>query len=353
MDGILPLLCCPATKEALRREHDALVCTCGLRFPVTDGIPRLLAPSQTDEEETLRERMQRFYERHTFPHYDRTDSPATLADKARRSGFGAWLDRAIAPFATVLDVGCGTGQLTNFLGRVETRRAIGIDMSEASLALGERFKEQWSLRNVHFLQGNIFAVPIRESTIDVLICLGVLHHTPSPREGFRRLLRLLKPGGHIIIGLYSRFARIATWPRRAIFSCTGSTFRILDPHLRRRDVDASKKTIWFADQYNNPHESWHSVDELLGWFDTEGVRFLSGVPAIAGTLPGEEESGTRLFEAHPRGTPFGHILHQIRWSFQLGREGGLFVLVGRKERSVYSPHVLSAPRVESPSPHRR
>lgn len=329
MDAILPLLRCPVSKHSLRPEGDGLACACGLRFPLVNGVPRLLTPTQTPEEEELRARMQRFYEQHTFPGYDDVDSPAVLADKAHRSGLGAWYDAAISPFATVLEVGCGTGQLTNFLGLAGTRTAIGADMSTASLALGQTFKSTFDLKNVHFVQANIFQMPFAEESVDTLICSGVLHHTPEPREGFRRLLSLVKPGGHVIIGLYNTYARIPTGIRKRIFAMTGKTFRFLDAHLRRSDVDASKKEIWYADQYENPHETWHSVDEVLGWFDAENVRFLSGVPAIAESLPGEG-AVTRLFEEHPRGNAMGHVLRQIRWIPHYGREGGLFVLIGRK-----------------------
>ena len=90
-----------------------------------------------------------------------------------------------------------------------------------------------------------------------------------------------------------------------------------------------KKEIWFADQYQNPHESWHSVDEVLGWFDATGVKFFSAVPAIGPNLPGEEEV-LKLFHEHPRGSFAGHVFRQLQWIGNIGREGGLFVIVGQK-----------------------
>src|SRR3989344_5086360 len=265
------------------------------------GILRLLSPTSVNHEESIRRRMQTFYEEHTFPGYDGIDSPSILMEKAGKSGFGKWLDEAISPFATVLEVGCGTGQMTNFLGLVSTRTLIGTDQSLASLTLGQNFKERFGLQNIHFVQANIFAMPFKPSSMDVLICSGVLHHTPNPKKGFEELLKLVKPacpeqgrrGGKIIIGLYNTYARIPTGIRKFIFSCTGTTFRFLDSHMRRKDVDQSKKEIWFADQYKNPHESWHSVDEVLRWFDKNNVTFLSGVPEIAGKNPGEE-AGMKL-----------------------------------------------------------
>lgn len=307
----------------------ALIAESSVRYPILEGIPRLLAPTRTAKEELLRGRMQEFYERHTFPGYDGIDSPGVLMDKARRSNFGAWLDQAIPPMATVLEVGCGTGQMTNFLGLVATRTVIGVDQSAASLLLGNEFAERFGMRNVHFLQGNIFAMPIAERAADVLICSGVLHHTPDPRGGFESLLKLVKPGGIILIGLYNRYARIPLRLRKTLFRMTGRAFHRLDAHLRRKDVDASKKQIWFADQYRNPHESWHSVDEVLRWFDDAGVEFLSAVPSISSGIAGEENM-VRLFQKHTRGSWMEHIARQLGWIFTISGEGGLFVLVGRK-----------------------
>src|SRR3989338_3969978 len=225
----------------------------------SDGILRLLSPTSVNHEESIRKKMQECYEEHTFPGYDGIDSPSILMEKAGKSGFGTWVDECISPFAAVLEVGCGTGQMTNFLGLVSTRTIIGTDQSIASLTLGQNFKERFGLQNIHFVQANIFAMPFKPNSIDVLICSGVLHHTPNPKKGFEELLRLVKPGGKILIGLYNTYARIPTGIRKFIFSRTGNMFRFLDSHMRRRDVDSSKKEIWFADQYRNPHESWHKI----------------------------------------------------------------------------------------------
>jgi ubiquinone/menaquinone biosynthesis C-methylase UbiE len=316
----------------LRLDDTTLISERGQRYPIIEGIPRLLTPTKSLEEEEVRQRMQQFYEQVTFPGYDDIDSPGVLMDKARQSGFGKWLDEAIPPIARVLEVGCGTGQMTNFLGLVPTRTVIGIDMSMPSLTLGQRFKEKFGLANVHFVQGNIFAMPVREESVDVLICSGVLHHTPDSRGGFERLLTLVKPRGKILIGLYNTFARIPTGLRKFLFSFTGKTLRFLDAHMRRRDVDTRKKEIWFADQYQNPHESWHSVGEVLGWFDAAGVRFLSAVPNIGGKLPTETEH-MQLFEEHSRGSRWQHFLRQLSWTVSIGHEGGLFVMVGEKKQN--------------------
>ena len=328
---ITDYVACPETGSPLTQERDDLVNEYGIRYRVIDGIPRLLLPTKSAEEEKVRGMMQKFYEGVTFPGYDGIDSPSVLMDKATKSGFGRWLDEAIPPLASVLEVGCGTGQMTNFLGLVSTRKVMGIDQSISSLLLGQQFRERFDLKNVSFVQGNIFTLPAKNSSVDVLICSGVLHHTPDPEGGFKELLKKVKKDGYIVIGLYNRYARIPLGARKCLFRCTGGTLRWLDAHMRRRDVDKSKKEIWFTDQYRNPHESWHSVDEVLQWFTECNVQFISGVPEIGGRVKDETPQKQKLFERHPAGTPFQHVMKQLGWMFTIGREGGLFVLVGRKK----------------------
>ena len=319
---MLSLLCCPQTGSPLTQEGKTLRSEEGHIYKTENGIPLLLTPTKSPKEEETRKKMQKFYETVTFPGYDDIDNPSVLMDKAQKSGFGKWVDEAISPMSTVLEVGCGTGQMTNFLGLVSTRTVIGVDQSIPSLRLGQKFKEQFALENVHFVQGNIFAMPIKPESIDVLICSGVLHHTPDPKGGYMELLKLVKPEGHILIGLYNTYARIPLGIRKCLFTATGDLFRFLDAHMRRKDVDPTKKEIWFADQYRNPHESWHSVDEVLQWFEETDVEFLSCVPGASGNL----------FTKHPQGSQCGHILSQLGWILTIGREGGLFVLVGKKKR---------------------
>jgi ubiquinone/menaquinone biosynthesis C-methylase UbiE len=329
MSSISSLLRCPESQTSLRKENADLVSEKGTHYQTIDGIPHLLTPTKSQKEEEVRQMMQEFYETVNFPGYDDVDSPAVLIEKAQRSGFGKWLDEGISPFATVLEVGCGTGQMTNFLGMVNTRTVIGVDQSIPSLKLGKKFRDDFELNNVHFVQGNIFSMPIAENSMDVLICSGVLHHTPDPKGGYEEILKLVKPGGIILIGLYNYYARVPTGIRKKIFSLTGRSMRFLDKHLRRKDVDEDKKEIWFRDQYQNPHESWHSVDEVLEWFAETGVEFVSAIPHIGGELP--DENGTvQLFKNHPQGSKTSHILKQLYWMSTIGWEGGLFVLTGKK-----------------------
>ncbi len=94
------------------------------------------------------------------------------------------LDESIPYNSTVLEVGCGTGQLTNFLG-ISCRRVIGTDMCLNSLRLAEDFRREHGLDRVRFVQMNLFKPCFKPEQFDVVLCNGVLHHTADPCGGFQ------------------------------------------------------------------------------------------------------------------------------------------------------------------------
>ena len=66
--------------------------------------------------------------------------------------FGRMLNAQLPVEARVLDVGCGTGQLTNFLGLRYGRTVIGGDLCLAPLRVAQDFRERFSINNAHFVQ---------------------------------------------------------------------------------------------------------------------------------------------------------------------------------------------------------
>jgi SAM-dependent methyltransferase len=273
------------------------------------------------------EEVKAFYEETPFPNYDEHDSVRSLIDKSRSGGYAHLLDLAIPHNSTVLEVGCGTGQLSNFLG-VGCRRVIGTDLCLNSLRLGESFRVRHELDRVQFVQMNLFRPALGQERFDVILCNGVLHHTSDPHGGFRGLVPLLKPGGMIVIGLYNRWGRLMTDLRRQVFRMTGGRARWIDPYLRNEKLHPDKERAWFADQYRHPHESKHTIDEIIEWFDEAGVDLVRGVPAL--TLGAPPLVAETLFEAEPIGTRFDHLLSQFATIRSGSREGGFFLMIGRK-----------------------
>jgi SAM-dependent methyltransferase len=326
LEGKLVSPCCRA---GLERRAEAFVCTgCAHAFPVTDGIPQLFWPHDAfDSDADVTEIVKAFYEETPFPNYDDHDSVRSLIDKARLGLYARALDDTIPYNASVLEVGCGTGQLTNFLG-VSCRRVIGSDMCMNSLRLGDAFRRAHGLERVRFVQMNLFRPVLAAEQFDVVLCNGVLHHTADPYGGFKGLVPLVKPGGHIVIGLYNRYGRLFTDARRQLFRLTAGRAQWVDPILRRSNLSAGKRKAWFADQYRHPHESKHTIDEVLRWFDEQGLEFVRGVPSV--TPEADPMQGTNLFGKRPRGSGLEHLVAHALTIVSGYREGGFFLMIGRK-----------------------
>jgi len=268
-----------------------------------------------------------FYEACSFPGYDDCDSVYGLRLKAERGIYAKLLDDQLPSGIRILDAGCGTGQLAIFLS-LKGRKVLGIDFSSNSLRKGNDFKKKFKLDNVDFMQMSIFDMALKENSFDCVFCMGVLHHTHSAYDGFKVLCRLVKKNGYIVVGLYNKYGRISSSVRKLIFKVVGERFQALDYFMRRGDMDSKKKKTWFMDQYRNPHESKHSVGEVLNWFKENKVEYINSLPKIS--LDEQFALGEKLFEKHDLGGKIDHFLSQLSWMFTQGKEGGFFIMIGRK-----------------------
>ncbi|MEW5984829.1 MAG: methyltransferase domain-containing protein [Acidobacteriota bacterium] len=325
----LDVFCCPACHGHLDIEEDGLRCrACQCAHPVTDGVIQLFCPNQwAPGRDDVTERIKAFYEEYPFPNYDDFDNVGSLIDKARRGLFAKLLDDQIPFGARVLECGCGTGQLTNFLS-VANRTVIGTDICLNSLRLGQRFKEKNDLQTAHFYQMNLFRPCFRPGSFDLVVSNGVLHHTSDPFLAFQAIARLVRPRGYILVGLYHKYGRLATDLRRLIFNASGDKGKFLDRHVVNPGLSLAKRTAWFMDQYKNPHESKHTVGEVLGWLAHTGFTFVHALPK---TTPfarlGEHE---QIFEPDRLGSPFERGLVNLGMIVTGHLEGGFFTVIARK-----------------------
>jgi ubiquinone/menaquinone biosynthesis C-methylase UbiE len=300
----------------------------GVSFPVEEGIPRLFVPTDWAEANgrDVTELVKQFYEETPFPNYDDLDNVRGLLEKARAGLFARLLNEQIPYGARVVEIGCGTGQLTNFLS-IAHRTVIGTDICLNSLRLAQKFKMEQGLDRATFAQMNLFRPALQDDYFDVVISNGVLHHTGDCRHAFRRISRLAKPGGYVIVGLYSAFSRKVHYARRALYRATGLAPRWLDPHFGRVSA-AGKAEAWFQDQYCHPHETCHTLDEVLGWMEADGLEFINSIPKpdLGPVLTPDEQ----LFTPRDPGHTFGRMLSQLADLGSGYREGGFFTMIGRR-----------------------
>ena len=264
-----------------------------------------------------------FYNNVKFPNYDDLEDFASLLDKSRRSIFVKKLDEEIPMGSNILEAGCGTGQMSIVLSRY-ARQIYGIDLSKGSLIEAKQFINSNDIKSVHLFRMNIFKLFFEENTFDVIISNGVLHHTYNPKLAFSKLVRVLKPGGIIVIGLYHRYGRIIQKIRKSLIKIFGDSFKFLDKRFREKISD-KKKYAWFLDQYKNPSETTHTYLEVLNWFKDENIEFLSSIPF-------DFNPENKLFQKREVKNRYEIFLDEISLAFNLRQisEGGFFVMIGKK-----------------------
>jgi 2-polyprenyl-3-methyl-5-hydroxy-6-metoxy-1,4-benzoquinol methylase len=294
----------------------------GSYFPDRNGVPSLLAGIDTSGSDKVTSKIKAFYEEHPFPNYDGVEAYGDLVRRGETSAFYTGLLSAIGYNKLVLECGCGTGQLSHFL-TLNNNHALGIDLSTASLSLAVEHKIRNKIERVGFVQMNIFELAIKDESFDVVISSGVLHHTKDARRAFALIVKKAKPGGIVVVGLYNWFARAPTWVRSKLVDVVGYK---VDYVVRNRIRDSRKAEIWIKDQYYNPHETWHSIDEVIDWFRENDIEYLNCYPPILGN----ESAG--MFDKTSSGSRMTRFLTQLSWLATISVEGALFELIGRKRR---------------------
>ena len=103
----------------------------------------------------------------------------------------------------ILDAGCG-GYAAGIVVSMAAgaARAVGVDFSWGNIAAARRRME--GVANVRFECANLLHLGFQDNTFDFVYCNGVLMITEDPQGGFRELVRVLKPGGRLYIGVYGR-----------------------------------------------------------------------------------------------------------------------------------------------------
>jgi ubiquinone/menaquinone biosynthesis C-methylase UbiE len=184
----------------------------------------------------------------------------------------------------VLDMGCGTGEYALWYAMNGAGMVKGIDLSDGSLKIANQRKAEGKIDNVEFVKMDILNPKLPDNHFDYTYSVGVLHHTGDPFSGFQNLVRSTKPGGTVIVSLYNRYSRRVLRMKQSLCKLLGGDnidkrvewgeklFGRTLKKMDKRHHGVNTKQIAY-DIFGFPHESLHSVSEVLGWFDKTNVEY--------------------------------------------------------------------------------
>ncbi len=193
-----------------------------------------------------------------FAHYDSlreaNESPAFSDDLHEYQAFCG---------KRVLDVGSGNGYVLSRYARAGARVS-GVDLTRTAIGLCRRRFELMKLRG-SFLVGNAEQLPFEDAAFDCVCSMGVLHHTPDTSRAVSEVLRVLRPGGRVILMFYHR---------------NSPQYRLKFPFSRWLRGTPLRQSVNEVDGVGNPKGDVYSRGEL--------AALLSGVGRLemfAGSLP--------------------------------------------------------------------
>jgi len=210
----------------------------------------------------------------------------------------------------ILDAGCGTGEKSCYFA-YHGAKVTSLDLSCSSLSKGKKLAEKFALE-IEFKRCDIGEFKT-EKMFDHIFCLGVLHHTNDPYERFCALTALCKPGGTITIGLYNLYGRFLHRAKRMWIKLNAGDdidrrMSFVESSIYGRKFKNLHEQVYAADKYANPHESYHSVIEVIDWFNRNGISYIGSYP----------HTDTGIFRS---------FFTQLKW---FKSKNGFFIISGRK-----------------------
>jgi 2-polyprenyl-3-methyl-5-hydroxy-6-metoxy-1,4-benzoquinol methylase len=99
---------------------------------------------------------------------------------------------------SILDIGCGDGSISLPLVNARTRLTL-LDLSESMLAIARSRIPLHLSANVEIVNGDFLTAELGAHSYDLILCIGVLAHVDSPSATIDEIIRLLRPGGMVVI----------------------------------------------------------------------------------------------------------------------------------------------------------
>jgi len=99
-----------------------------------------------------------------------------------------------------LDIGCACGHVSAYLAQHHRLSGVGLEINSALLKEAHGYYPWFR----HFVAGSGTALPFANSSFDLVVLLEVLEHVGDERGLVREVVRVLKPGGQLVMSVPNR-----------------------------------------------------------------------------------------------------------------------------------------------------
>jgi len=175
----------------------------------------------------------------------------------------------------VLEIGCGAGWLSNTIAYYYGIPVTAIDFNRVAIQQAEDLSKLLNV-NVEYQVADLFNYQCEPK--DMVLSVGVLHHTNDMGKGIKKCIELTKPHGKIFIGLYHQYGRAPFLEYFKKLKEINSDENFLFSkyiELDHRQKDGQQSKSWFLDQVMHPYETQHTLKEVYEIFEEMGVKLIA------------------------------------------------------------------------------
>jgi len=289
LEAILRCLTCGSKLES--DQADGFLCpACNRTYPNAQGIARFVDAQH--------------YAASFGFQWHRYQKTQLDHDEVRESEQNFLMKTALRPEdlngKLVLDVGCGMGRFAEVATRWGAR-VVGIDLSAAAEVAAKNLAD----RDFVAFQADVFALPFAPESFDIIYSVGVLHHTPDCEAAVKTLAKFLKPGGLLVVWLYSgynKWYRFSDFWRRythkmkpenlhRVLKVAVPFFHNVQEFLKHvplvgrpaagfvqlvfpvnRQKDPEARMLDTFDWYSPKYQSKHTYEQVFKWYGAMGME---------------------------------------------------------------------------------
>ncbi|MDE2262534.1 MAG: methyltransferase domain-containing protein [Gammaproteobacteria bacterium] len=168
----------------------------------------------------------------------------------------ALLDLELRDGMRILDAGCGTGEMLQWLRDASGphARLVGIDLSAAHVRVARAAVPD----TIDVRQGDLLTISLPRAGFDLVWSVNTLNHLRDPVAGIRRLSGLLAPGGRMVVGQSALVPEL---------------YFAWDARLERLVMQAVRR--YYEDRYGLRERDLRGVRNLLGWMQCGALRDIT------------------------------------------------------------------------------
>ena len=311
---LLNMLVCPACQEACELSvvkgspesviEGYLQCRrCSKKYAVANDVP-FFAPM--DSHSGIRSQQDTY-----STWWDDYHDEDSIVDPVHRASFheSLALEEGDLRDKVVLDAGCGNGRFSYVVSQCAPKLLVSFDLSSGLIHAKKTISQRNPQARVAYVQGDVTHPPFKKESFDVTFSWGVLTHTPDARASFSILAALVKMGGKLGVYVYEfhplyrydkQWLSLAAYLRSLFFTeplrfvCSRLPTKIVQfmfipiYYLERLSGVGVTGCHGFADnkwdkeryfrvvidRFKTRYASEHQIEEVLGWFQDNGLDRL-------------------------------------------------------------------------------